>query len=151
MTLTEFKNRLILAKRELIDNREKETLKILLDTTALIKLRIQNKGEDSEGNLFPDYTTPYKKVRQKKSLQIEKVDFTDTGRMFANIRPVLVRKDEDRIVYELKAGNALNQAKLDGQFKKRGNILAPSDSEIAQVQRLNRQRIINVVNRNLNL
>ena len=142
MTLREAIQQIRQQKANLLSNREADTLKIALDFTALIKLRIQQTGEDADGQRFVDYNPQYALYgRVRLGYQAEYVDFTRTGRMMNSIRPVIVKNDplETRIV--ITSINAQDNVKLQGQFRKRGNILRPSDDEIQLVIDSNIQRI----------
>jgi hypothetical protein len=129
-------------KSDLISNRETDALKIAFDTTALIKLRIQSKGENADGAQFTPYTPDYKKEREKKGYQVGFVDFTRTGRMFASIGPEVTASDVFTATVEIKGRDEKTRAMLRGHAGKRGNILRPSKAEIELVKRANRERIL---------
>lgn len=56
MDLQEYADRLRAFRDELIANREEETKKIVLDSIALLKRRIVNKGQKADGSQFGDYS-----------------------------------------------------------------------------------------------
>lgn len=122
-------------------NRPSETLKLALDLKALIQLRIQTSGRSASGSRFVPYTPAYSLTRQKKGRQTAYVDFTDTGRMWNNIRPQVINSDETTTIIVVQASNAGDQAKLSGQAKKRGNILTPSQDEINIAVQANNERV----------
>lgn len=140
-TIQDLPGKLRTVRDSLIEDRPREALIIALDLNALVKIRIQRSGENAEGRPFSPYSQLYAKRRQNKGLQTNYVDFTDTGRMWANIRPQIVGNTLATTVIDTKAGNAGDQAKLDGQFKKRGNILIPNDKEQKTAEDANTARI----------
>lgn len=130
------------AREEIRQNRPAESLKMALDVLALMKLRIQGKGEDFEGNPFVGYNPIYAKYgRERQGYQSGYVDFTRKGRMWANISPSIIENTVTRTVVETGARDQENQKKLAGQVKKRGNILTPSDSERNMVAAANAARV----------
>lgn len=134
-------------------NRKEAVTKLVADMATLLKRRIQTKGADFEGNQYPAYSTPYAKLRNKSTsrgglgVQSNFVDFTVTGRMMASIQPQVTESDDRATTVVLKPGDAENQTKLNGQFRKRGNILTPSQSEIDLLNRLNQERITKELNK----
>jgi hypothetical protein len=130
------------AKRQLIANREADALRIALDQTALIKLRIQATGEQADGTAFEPYTPGYKKQRQGAGFQIAFVDFTRTGQLFASIRPVVVASNIFSATVEIGPQDANEAGKLAGLQKKRPGILEPSPDELKAVRAANRARIL---------
>lgn len=142
MNIKEFRERLIQARANIINNREKELLTIASDVLAQVKLRIQTSGINKEGSKFPEYTNPYKKARKAYGAQTEYVDFTVTGRLWANVIPTTQSRSETNSVVRVAAQSDDNQVKIDGAFKKRGNILEPSDQELQLAIDLNRERVL---------
>lgn len=139
------------AREEARQQRPAFTLKMALDTLALIKLRIQGSGQDFEGAPFADYNPIYAKYgREKKGYQSSFVDFTRQGRMWANIVPQVVEATPMKVVVETGAQDDENRAKLAGQVKKRGNILTPSADEVRMVRDANVQRIQNIFKKYFN-
>lgn len=130
------------AKKQLIANREADALRIALDQTALIKLRIQTRGEQADGTAFEPYTTGYAKTRQGAGFQVGFVDFTRSGSLFSSIRPVIVSSNIFSATVEIGAQDPAQAAKLAGLEKKRPGILEPSEEEIKAVRAANRARIL---------
>ncbi len=123
-------------------NRGEDVLTIAADLTAVVQLRIQSSGEDFQGSQYPGYTPNYAKYgRRALGYQAEYVDFTRTGRMWANIQPYLLNETESSVEVEITARDQDSQDKLRGQVDKRGNILRPSDDELQEVAEANRERI----------
>lgn len=149
MNLREFSERLAKITTQLSEERERNAFLISADLAASVKLRIQKTGVNSEGQQFEDYTSVYTKRRRKDGFQARYIDFTRTGRMFASIQPRVTSHTDAKTAVTIKAGNSKEQTKLNGQARKRGNILLPTDEEIQQINELNRQRVIRVVNENI--
>ena len=122
-------------------NRPAETLKLALDLKALVQLRIQTSGRSASGSRFAPYTPAYSLTRKNKGRQAGYVDFTDTGRMWNSIRPQVINSDETTTTIMVRASNGGDQAKLDGQARKRGNILTPSQDEINIAIQANNERV----------
>lgn len=129
------------AKADLIANREADALRIALDQIALVKLRIQSRGENAAGAKFPPYVPPYAREREKKGYQIEFVDLTRTGRTLAAIVPVVVESSIFTATISIQGADDQTRAILGGLSRKRGNILEPSADELQLVRDANRQRI----------
>lgn len=128
-------------KADLIANREAEVLTIALDQVALTKLRIQSRGENSDGAKFPGYVPPYAKQRQKAGYQTQYVDFTRTGRMWAAVRPRIESSNIFSATVVIEGADQRSKDIIAGAAKKRGNILQPSEAEIALTRNANRERI----------
>ena len=122
-------------------NRPAETLRLALDLKALVQLRIQRSGRDFTGSRFAAYSPAYSLKRKDKGRQVGYVDLTDTGRMWNNVQPRLIASDSDTTTIIVGASDQQNKNKLLGQVKKRGNVLTPSDSEIADARAANIARI----------
>jgi len=129
-------------QRDIEANREADTLRITFDLIAQVKERIQSGGTDSFNRSFAPYTPDYAKYgRTKMGYQSRYVDFTRQGRLWASIVPVTDKKSKDAVGFTVKPRDSENQAKLDGQFAKRGNILLPTAGEIAIAEEANNLRI----------
>lgn len=129
-------------KQDLIANREAEALRISLDALALIKLRIQTKGEAYTGSPFPPYVPGYAKERKASGYQVGYVDFTRTGRMWANVQPEVERSSAFSATVVVRGQSDYSREIIAGAARKRGNILQPSRDEIEFVRQANRQRIL---------
>lgn len=121
--------------------RPAETLRITLDLVALVKLRVQTRGENFRETPFAPYTSGYARQRAKAGYQVGYVDFTRTGRLWASVRPEVVKNEPGRTLIQVTARTADDQDKLRGARRKRGNILLPSEKEIEIARRSNRERI----------
>ena len=135
-------NRIREIKQSLIDNRERDVLLIALDQLALTKLRIQTKGQDSNETPFAPYTPAYKTSRAKAGYQVGFVDFTRTGRLWANVQPRIVQSDVFSAVVVIEGSEQRSKDIVQGARKKRGNILQPSAAEIEFTRQANRRRVL---------
>ena len=129
-------------KQDLIANREAEALRIAFDALALIKLRIQTKGQAYTGSPFPPYVPGYAKERKVSGYQVGYVDFTRTGRMWANVLPEVERSSVFSATVTIQGQSDYSRDIIAGAARKRGNILQPSRDEIEFVRQANRQRIL---------
>jgi len=128
-------------KAELTANRQAEALRIAFDQLALTKLRIQTRGESAAGGPFAPYVPAYAKERKAAGYQVGYVDFTRTGRLWANIAPVVESSDATSVTVVIRGQSQLSEDILAGQSRKRGNILQPSKAELDLVRAANRERI----------
>jgi hypothetical protein len=141
MTIKQLIERIRQAKKEIIANREADTLRICLDQAALIKLRLQQQGIDSEGAAWPDYTARYKKERQNAGYQVAFVDFTRSGQFLQSFQPVVIKSDLFTCVVEIRPNSQEMKTRLRGLEGKRPGIFQPSDEEIELVREANRKRL----------
>lgn len=130
------------ARHNLIANREADATLIALDQAALIKLRIQTRGEGPDGKPFLPYVPAYSERRKRAGYQVGYVDFTRTGRMWANIRPVVISSSVFSATVVLSGSEQRTQDIIAGAQKKRGNILQPTRQEIEITRAANRERIL---------
>lgn len=141
MAISNLIQRIRQIKHDLIANREAEVLRISLDQLALTKLRIQTKGQNAENQPFAPYVPGYAAERKKAGYQVGYVDFTRTGRMWANVSPVVVESSVFSATVVLQGSEQRTNDIIAGARKKRGNILQPSKAEIELTRRANNQRI----------
>ena len=142
MALEKLINRIKEIKQSLVDNREREVLLIALDQLALTKLRIQTKGENSNNQPFAPYTPEYAKDRQKGGYQVGYVDFTRTGRLWANVQPRISESGVFSATVVIEGNEQRSKDIVAGAAKKRGNILQPSKEEIEFTRQANRRRVL---------
>ena len=146
MTAKEYISRQRALLKEMAANRARETLAITFDLYQQGRFRINTSGVDWTGQKFSPYSPGWAKNRKKRGRQVAFVDFNDTGRLQANVRPSVVSATPVSTVIELSAQNQENNAKLLGALNTpkgnpRGNILRPSAQEIDNAAEANRQRI----------
>jgi hypothetical protein len=145
-SIRDFINRIKQAKAELIANREADALRIAFDQIALVKLRIQRSGQNSDGGSFLPYTPAYAKQRQKAGYQVGFVDLTRTGRLFASISPRVESSNIFSATIVIEPDNDEGKKILEGLSKKRPNILEPSAQELEIIRAANRRRILSYFN-----
>lgn len=133
-------------KKELDRNRRSDCLKIVLDLKAIAQLRIQTEGKNYENNRFEYYNPIYAKRKKEAGYDVSNVNFTVTGQLWRNSLPVVLNETVDSIAIRLGPTNDNDQAKADGQIRKRGNIFRPSEDELQIVSQLNQQRVLNRLN-----
>lgn len=127
-------------------NRPKEVLIIASELKAQVQFRIQSTGTDFTGSAFIGYSPAYSKTRKERGRQTARVDFTFTGQLWNNIRPVVIANTETSTTVETGAQDAGNRAKLYGALRQpagspRGKIVQPSRPEISLAQEANQRRI----------
>jgi len=144
MNLTDYINYLKRLSTILPANRKKEGLRIANEVAQKVQVRIQSSGRSHTGAPFPGYSPEYKKEKSEKGLQVRYFDFTDTGFAWQNIGAEFVKDEQGQAVIEIKAKNADAERKLQGQLKKRGNILRINADEKRFFREENRKRIINL-------
>lgn len=142
MALERLINRIREIRQTLIDNREREVILIALDQLALTKLRIQREGKDFNESPFAPYTDAYKKERGAAGYQVGYVDFTRTGRLWANIQPRISQSDVFSATVVIEGSEQRSKDIVRGAAKKRGNILQPSKAEIEFTRQANRRRVL---------
>lgn len=128
-------------KNEMTANREADALRIAFDQSALIKLRIQTKGESADGPAFSPYVPAYAKERKKAGYQVGYVDFTRTGQFWGSVLPRVKSSSVFSATVVIESSNQRGQDIVKGAAKKRGNILKPSKAEIELVRNANRERV----------
>lgn len=128
-------------KADIIKNREAEVLKMALDGLALVKLRIQTKGQSADGPQFAPYVPSYAAERKKAGYQIGFVDYTRTGQFWASVRPQVETSNIFKTVVVIGATNARGSEILKGAEPKRGNLLQFSKDEIKLLEEMNQRRV----------
>jgi len=116
-------------KADILGTGGKRLLTIAFDLSALIKLRIQTKGENAAGAKFVPYTALSKQLRKAAGYQIAFVDFTQTGQLWASVGPRLVSSANAVSTVVIESRNARGKEILDKAGTKRGNIREVSESE----------------------
>lgn len=145
---TEIIRRFKAARDAIIKNRPDNIERIASDVLALTKRRIQQRGEDFEGQQFEAYNPIYAvKGRSELGYQNRIVDFTRTGKMLNSVKAFPVSSNDSETIVEVRASRQSEQVKLDGQFSKRGNILLPNSDEIEFATQANDERIQNEINK----
>ena len=115
----------------------KESIILASDINATIADRVQNDGLNADGGTFGDYAASTRKKKKKKgqtSSPYPLINFTDTGLMFANIKPTVERKGT-KVVITLKASNKAEIDKLRWNTDRFGEILEASKDEQDQLKK----------------
>lgn len=151
MTPQEFENNIDERIRLLRVNRPRETFIIAQELKTAVQYRIQTTGRNFSGMAFVGYSPRRESERQAKGRQVQFVDFTDTGRLWANIRPEVTENTKDKTIIEITARDSENQKKLRNATRQprrspRGNILIPSRSEIDLANKANQLRLQKYLN-----
>lgn len=131
---------------DITQNREKDGLRIAFDVLALVKLRVQTSGVNSEGQSFAPYTPFTKRERTKGGYQVGFVDYTQTGRFWASIRPRVEDSSPFAVTIAIGPTDAYGREILDDAEPKRGNLLLASKEEIEIARKFNFERISNYLN-----
>lgn len=155
-------------------NREEESLIIGKETIALVRLRIQNKGEDSEGQSLGSYSQAvvpqpfyygrslsdgaedeikegswflsYETFREFNNLRTDIKDLTFTGDMWRNTGVTRIENQTNKTIVTLGGQTTRAEELISYHSDKYGNILAPSESEIQFIVESHIERINNAIN-----
>ena len=98
----------------------------------------------------------YKKIRELQGRQTDHVDFSMSGRMWANIMADKPKKsdllstdaDHARGIAIIGAKEELNKKKLEGNTARRGNILDLSTKEIEELKKSYNLGVLNIFKEN---
>lgn len=142
MALENILNRIRQIKNNLTFNREAEAMRMAFDQLALLKLRIQTKGQNSEEQAFAPYVPAYARERQRSGYQVGIVDFTRTGRLWANVAPRVESATDTSVTVVIEGGEKRSKDIIQGARRKRGNILQPTRKEIELIRAANRERVL---------
>lgn len=134
------------ARADIAQNREQDGLRIAFDLLALVKLRVQTSGINAGGQPFAPYTLFTKRERTKGGYQVGFVDYTQTGRFWASIRPRVEDSSPFAVTIAIGPTDAYGREILDDAEPKRGNLLLASKEEIELARQANLQRVIGYIN-----
>lgn len=166
----QYKQRILEFIKELSKTRRDDTLLISKELLALIRLRVQNKGEKFNGSLFGRYSqavvpnwyfdkrhnstgaknrlkkkgyfVSYVDFRQANNLQTNYVDLTVSGKMWREAGAVVRSDTESRTVIQIGGTTNYSDRVIDYNSQRYGNILLPSDKEIDMVEKANFERVL---------
>lgn len=133
-------------KARILSTQGQRALVVAFDLSALIKLRIQTSGENSQNAPFAPYTPFTVRDRKKKGYQVGYVDFTQTGQLWASVGPRLVSDGNGLAVVVIESRNQRGKDILTAAQPKRGNILLPSQDEIKFAQDAYIQGLTDLIN-----
>jgi hypothetical protein len=144
---------------KVMESQRKAALAAASNTLVLIKERVIDSGEKSDGQKFKDYSdtelpsffiksrtgsdklkkkvekkigkkASYKDIREQAGLQTAHRDFKFTGRMWNNIIPQLAEIKEGSVTVAIKARDAGEQQKVEWNIIESGNFLTPNQAEL---------------------
>lgn len=130
-------NRIRQIRANLNANREARAMRIGFDLAALIKLRIQTKGQNSDEQQFAPYVPAYAKERKRSGYQVAIVDFTRTGRLWANVQPSVESVTATSVTVVIGGMSDYSKDIIKGAKRKRGNITQPTKGEIELARQAN--------------
>lgn len=133
-------------KAELLRTQGQRMLVIAFDISALIKLRIQTRGENSRNESLPYYTPFTVRTRRAKGYQVGSVDYTQTGQLWASVGPRLISEGDGKATVVIESRNQRGQVILDAAVPKRGNLLLASEEELRIAQDAYTAAIMNILN-----
>lgn len=133
-------------KSDLLRTQAQRVLAIAFDVSALIKLRIQTTGENSQNQKLPYYTPFTVKSRKAKGYQVGYVDYTQTGQLWASVGPRLISDGGGLCKVVIESRNQRGKDILTKAEPKRGNLLLASDEELKIAQESYTRGIENVLN-----
>lgn len=115
---------------ELARTQVEDALLSTLDGKALVQLRIQTTGQDSDGGEFAGYSQIYAvEGREKLGYQSGYFDMTRKGEYWRDVKPTVQVQSFGYVRVLLGPTRQDNINKALGQIDKRGNILELSASE----------------------
>jgi hypothetical protein len=137
-------------KQDLEDNFSDAMLEGATTAKSLVQHRVQEGGGNADGVPFREYAESTKKIRKSEGKQILFVDFTDTGRMWANIGVVNVKTGKN--IAEIKIGgkNDATRRKLLDNTKRFGNIMDLSLAEEQDIVDVVGFGVKKIIDRNFN-
>ena len=133
-------------KSDLLRTQSQRLLAIAFDVSALIKLRIQTTGENSQNQKLPYYTPFTVKSRKAKGYQVGYVDYTQTGQLWASVGPRLISEGGGLCKVVIESRNQRGKDILTKAESKWGNLLLASDEELKIAQESYTRGIENVLN-----
>jgi len=111
-------------------------LTIGLDGKALIQQRVQEKGQNAQGNRTPQYSESYKKVRKRKGLQTNYMDLTNTGEMWRSIGFTGSKQEGKETTVSIAGRDAFTQDKIDWNSEQQFEVLKLSEDEEVLLQKV---------------
>ncbi len=89
------------------------------------KLKKKKKAEGGTG-----YVASYEDFREVSNLQTKHKDFKFSGRMWANIKPLIKSIKNGKVVVEIGADNDFERKKVGWNIEEDGNFLKPNKQEL---------------------
>jgi len=149
MTLGEYVNQFARTLRELRSTKTERAVGVAGDVLAQVKRRVQTSGTNFRGVTFAPYSRLYATQRRKAGFQAAYVDFTRRGRLWNSINPFVQREGRFNTIVVVRPRDRENQQKLNklSVLKNRGNILIPSNTELAFAIQIWRNKALDKLNR----
>jgi len=149
MTLGEYVKQFARTLLELRNTKTERAVGVAGDVLAQVKRRVQTSGTNFRGVTFAPYSRLYATQRRKAGFQTAYVDFTRRGRLWNNINPFVQREGRFNTVVVVRPRDRENQEKLNklSVLKNRGNILIPSNTELAFAIQTWRNKALDKLNR----
>ena len=110
----------------------REVVKVAFDYTALAKKRVQGSGLDEDEKpfgIYADSTQKYKERKNRTSTPFPYVNFTDTGAMLRNTRPVVEEITKDQVVVRIAPTVNREIDKMRHLEESFGGIMKPTKKE----------------------
>lgn len=133
-------------KSDLLRTQAQRVLAIAFDVSALIKLRIQTRGENSQNEKLPYYTPFTVRSRKAQGYQVGFVDYTQTGQLWASVGPRVISEGGGKVSVVIESRNQRGKDILDKAVPKRGNLLLASDEELKIAQDAYTRSLENLLN-----
>lgn len=133
-------------KSDLLRTQAQRVLAIAFDVSALIKLRIQTRGENSQNEKLPYYTPFTVRSRKAQGYQVGYVDYTQTGQLWASVGPRLISEGDGKISVVIESRNQRGKDILIKAVPKRGNLLLASEEELKIAQEAYTRSLENLLN-----
>jgi len=121
-------------KSDLLRTQAQRVLAIAFDVSALIKLRIQTRGENSQNEKLPYYTPFTVRSRKAQGYQVGFVDYTQTGQLWASVGPRVISEGSGKVSVVIESRNQRGKDILIKAVPKRGNLLLASEEELKIAQ-----------------
>lgn len=177
MDLLEFANRINSIISDLQETRTSESVQIATEAVALVRRRVQNEKENSDGNSFGQYSeTPvpkwffkgkslsagaekrvqsgkffisYADFRDENNLPSDDIDFTFSGDMWRNTGVTDVQQTETETSVTI-GGQTSRARELHGYHAERfGSLLQLNTDEFKMVVDSHKERVFNILAKNL--
>ena len=132
-----FSKKLKVGIDQLAKSQSEDALKAAFAGNALMKLRIQERGLNYQGQSFPDYSDQYLTYKTEVlGRPVSHVDFTVSGELMNSVFPRVASTKFGTVEVVIASKGRKNEQKLSGFLDKYGNILLFSKEEGREVFRI---------------
>ena len=114
-----------------------EVMSVANDANAVITKRVQGTGKNDAGSDFGTYAYSTQKIKKRKGHDLPPfphVNFTDTGQMFNDIKPQILKVTSDSITIRIAPDKTENMTKLEDNVDRFGEILKLSKQERQDIE-----------------